>query len=93
MSLAEVSGITVIDVMREHNVEITNEVSWGVGRIVRELYLKQHGTLPDKVLRPKTNDGGTHCFAVYPASWRPTIARIVGQFEAERARQGRLPGI
>ena len=91
MSLADHSGITVIDVMREQRVEITAELSWQVGAAVRNRWLAETGTLPDKVLRPKTAaTGGTHCFAVYPASWRPHIARVIGQFERERERQGRF---
>jgi hypothetical protein len=90
MSLAEVSGVTVIDVMRELRVELTSGLSWTVGARVREIWLAETGTLPDKVLRPKTNDGGTHCFAVYPDSWRPRIARVIGECETEAARQGRF---
>lgn len=96
MSLAETSGITVIDVMREQHVEITDELSWRVGARVRALWLRETGSLPDKVLRRKTNirhqrdQNGKHHFAVYPSSWRPRIARIIGQFERERARQERF---
>jgi hypothetical protein len=96
MSLADVSGITVIDVMRELHVEITDELSWRVGAAVRQIWVTQAGTLPDKVLRRKTNkrqlgdQNGKHLFAAYPESYRPIIARIIGQFERESARQGRF---
>lgn len=96
MNLAEFTGITVIDVMREQRVEITDELSWRVGAAVRTLWLKETGSLPDKVLRRKTNirdkrdQYGKHHFAVYPASWRPKIAHIIGRFETDRARQARF---
>jgi hypothetical protein len=92
MSLGDFSGITVIDVMCDLGVAITPDLSWSVGSMVRQQWLRETGQLPDKVLRPKTDpeSGGTHCFAVYPSEWRGRIAHIIGRHETDRDRQGRL---
>ena len=82
--------ITVIDVMRELDVEITPDLAWAVGSQVRSLYEQQYGELPQKALRPKTNAGGTHCFAIYPNHMRGDIARIVQLHKVDAARQMKL---
>jgi hypothetical protein len=80
--------ITVIDVMRAMRVEITPELSWSVGNIVRGIYEARTGTLPVKELRPKTDmSGGTHCFAVYPYDMWNEIERVVRAHVTEAARQ------
>jgi hypothetical protein len=83
MSLGDFSGITVIDVMCDLGVAITPDLSWSVGSMVRQQWLRETGQLPDK-------SGGTHCFAVYPSEWRGRIAHIIGRHETDRDRQGRL---
>jgi len=83
--------ITVIDVMRSMRLECNPAVTWPIGARVRDFYENMSGSLPTKVLRPKTNSGGTHCFAVYPETMRPDIERIIRLFTDESARQGELP--
>jgi hypothetical protein len=83
-------GITVVSVCRDLNIEPTPELTWRVGAIVRDMYLKQYGCLPDKDLRNKTNGQGTHCFAIYPESWREKIAEVIRHHQTEKQRQGEL---
>jgi hypothetical protein len=83
-------SITVIEVMREMGVEPAPDVSTAIGNRVRDEYEALYGVLPPKALRPKTNGGGSHCFAVYPVEMKPTIERVVREHGAEAARQGSL---
>jgi hypothetical protein len=80
--------ITVVQVIRDMGVEVTNELSWSVGNRVRDLFEIRHGFLPQKELREKTDgSGGTHCFAVYPDEMRSEIEAIVRLHRTEAARQ------
>lgn len=82
------TGITVVDVMRDMKIEITPELSWTVGTAVRELWMQQNGgLLPEKELRTKTSGHGSHCFAVYPESFRGKIEGIVRYYKTEKTRQ------
>lgn len=79
-------GFTVIERIRDHRCEPTPELSWAIGAAVRDAYERQHGALPEKVLRPKTSGTGSHCFAWYPDSFRETADRIVrAHLEAAKA--------
>jgi hypothetical protein len=82
--------ITVIDVMRALHLDCAPRVTWAVGALVRDRYAQMTGVLPTKVLRAKTNDPGTHCFAVYPDTMWPEIERIVRAHVTETTRQGEL---
>jgi hypothetical protein len=82
--------ITVIDVIRDMSVEPSPQLCWPVGNRTRERWMDLYGHPPLKELRCKTYDGGTHCFAVYPDSFRSEIALIVASEQAEQARQGDL---
>ena len=84
--------ITVIDVMRALGVEPEPRVSWAVGAAVANRYFAEVGDLPIKALRPKTGGGGSHCFALYPVSWRPIIEDAVRSAQVEAARQGDIFG-
>jgi hypothetical protein len=83
-------GITVISVFRELGIEPVPAVTWSVGARVRDLYEQRFGREPPKDLRPKTAGGGSHCFAIYPASWRNEIAEIIRQHKTEQDRQTRF---
>lgn len=83
--------ITVVQVIRELGIEPAPELSWSVGCKVRDIYERSFGHLPPKELRHKTNDHGTHCFAIYPDNMRPVIANIVREHRTEAARQTSLP--
>lgn len=82
--------ITVIDVFRDLDLEPIPEDTWAAGNAVRDLYEATTGHLPPKALRPKTNETGSHCFAVYPESWREKIEEIVKLVARRRANQLRL---
>lgn len=82
--------ITVIDVIRAMGIEPTPELCWSVGDKVRDLYEREVGHLPVKVLRQKTYDKGSHCFAAYPEEWRPRVQEIIRSMQTETSRQGEL---
>jgi hypothetical protein len=83
-------GITIIDVFRELKIEPTPSLTWAVGAAVRDIYEQRYGCLPEKDLRNKTNGPGSHCFAIYPETMRPTIVRMVAEHDSEAKRQGDL---
>jgi hypothetical protein len=83
-------GITVIDVMRDMGIEPDTQLAWRVGARVRDAYEWQTGSAPPKHLRDKTNDGGSHCFAVYPESMRKRIELIIRNQRTYEQRQGEL---
>jgi hypothetical protein len=82
--------ISVIDVIRSMKVDPEPQLCWTVGALTREAWRSEYGELPEKQLRPKTSGGGTHCFAVYPASWRHRIAKFVSAYKTQAAKQGDL---
>jgi hypothetical protein len=79
--------ITVIDVCRELRVEPTSALTWPVGDAVRGAFEERFGRPPVKALRQKTKGGGSHCFAVYPETFRGVIRAIILSHQAEKARQ------
>lgn len=83
--------ITVIDVARSMGVELSREDAWRIGAAIRDRYKAQNDRLPPKELRPKTSGIGSHCFAVYPESYRPLIERAIRSAGAVRTKQGSLP--
>jgi len=68
---------TVIDVIRSMKLEPTRELTLSVGNRARALYQRKFGELPSKELRRKTRGTGTHCIAVYPKEFRPSVRKIV----------------
>jgi len=81
---------TIIDRFRALRVEPNKHVTWSVGDAVANKYVDEYGYQPPKVLRPKTNAGGSHCFALYPSKWIPIIDRIILAHGVEAQRQGEL---
>lgn len=82
--------ITVIDVMRAKNIEITSDLSVRIGIRARDNWMALTGYPPKKELAIKTSGSGSHCFAQYPEDFRPVIESIIEEFEVEEARQGKL---
>jgi|TARA_R110000764_G_scaffold35122_2_gene78419 hypothetical protein len=82
--------ITIIDRFRALRVEPNKHVTWSVGDAVANKYVDVYGHQPPKVLRPKTNARGSHCFALYPPKWIPIIDRIILAHGVEAQRQGEL---
>lgn len=83
-------SITIVDVFRELGFEPIPEDTWAVGSAMQKLYTEIVGKQPDKELRTKTCGGGSHCFAVYPSSWRTEIEHLVKVVASNRAKQGNL---
>lgn len=82
--------VTVIDVARSMGLELSKEIAWEVGTAVANAYRSVYGSQPMKVLRRKTNGGGTHCFAIYPPSFVPLIQEAISRAGAEKDRQASL---
>lgn len=82
--------ITIVEVARDIDVEMTNREAWSIGAAVRTAYENRTGYLPDKELRQKTAGGGTHCFAVYPPTMRKEIEKIIRAHMPKTSRQGSL---
>jgi hypothetical protein len=85
-------SVTIVDVMKEMGVEPNNELCWRVGALARAAYEWQYGVEPPKHLRPKTNERGSHCFALYPEEMKPRIRLIIENQHHEQKRQGDLFG-
>lgn len=79
--------ITVVDVFHDLGLEPIPEDTWSAGAAARNLYEEIVGQPPPLELRRKTNGGGSHCFAVYPSSWRPRLEGIVKSVAQVRAKQ------
>lgn len=81
----------MVDRIKALGYETDKRLSWACGDAVRDEWLRQEGELPEKALRPKTNSKGTHCFAIYPESFRPVVdalvRRIALEYEAAAASQ------
>lgn len=80
--------ITVMQVFRDLGVIAPSPaLSWSVGSRIATKWSDVNGEQPEKGLRPKTNGGGTHCFALYPESWRKIIESEIRQaIEIERSQ-------
>lgn len=66
-------------------------IAWALGDYVRDAWVKEHGSLPRKVLMQKTSKEGSHCLAIYPPVFWPTVDRIVGNVLNSDRQQGFLP--
>jgi hypothetical protein len=67
--------LNIHDVARERGIELSNEQAWAWGSGMRGVWLWEVGTPPLKELRSKRDGTGSHCFALYPPSWRPRMER------------------
>jgi hypothetical protein len=81
------SKITVPEVIRAMNVDLDKSQRWAIGAAVRERYRLAFGELPPKDNRPKSSGKGSHCFALYPSTWRSAIEEIVREIGGEDMRQ------
>lgn len=68
-------------------LEPNKNVMWSVGDVMQKKYADQFGRQPTKDNRPKTNGGGSHCFALYPDDWYDVIATEIRKHEAIRLGQ------
>lgn len=79
--------VTIIDVAKDLDVDLSSREAWEVGAAVRDAYEAAFGKPPIKVLRPKTNGQGSHCFAIYPHSFRHQVERAILAVPRARAAQ------
>lgn len=84
--------ITVLQVFAAMGIKPSNEQAWSVGNRMQNLYKLEHGEQPPKDNRPKTSGHGSHCFALYPAHWRPRIEAEIRKLQAVDRAQGDLFG-
>lgn len=82
--------ITVPQVFAHLGIMPTNEQSWAVGNRMQHAYASEFGEQPPKDNRPKTNGGGSHCFALYPATWQPRIEAAIREVVKFNDAQGKL---
>jgi hypothetical protein len=82
--------ITVPDVARQLHVKLDPGAATSIGAEVRDIYERRFGLAPKKDLFDKTNGGGSHCFAHYPANMRDQIAKIIQRHKIDEERQGSL---
>lgn len=69
--------ITIMQVFHAMGITPTRDQSWAVGNRMQRAYANEFGEQPPKDNRPKTNGGGSHCFALYPPGWRARIEEAV----------------
>lgn len=81
------SRITVPQVARLMGVVLDNRTAWAVGSEMASVYLQEFGENPPKDNRPKTNGGGSHCFALYPAKWEGKIRDVIEAHLEQQAKQ------
>lgn len=90
--MARDTRITVPQVFAAMGITPTNEQSWSVGNRMQNLYKLEHDEQPPKDNRPKSSGHGSHCFALYPAEWRPKIEAEIRKLVAAERSQGDLFG-
>lgn len=77
--------ITVPEVAALLGVTLDNKTAWSIGSRMATRYAQTFGAQPPKDNRPKTKGPGSHCFALYPASWEPLIrSEIQSHINAQR---------
>jgi hypothetical protein len=84
-----IEGITIIEVMRELEIQPWPKFSWAVGTRVQQIYAAKNKTPPPKDLRVKTAGKGRHCFAIYPYEMRDEIIEVIRFYDTRMNRPGR----
>lgn len=87
---ADSAMVTVIEVAESMGLELPKKTAWAVGTAVATAYRSVYGSQPIKNNRPKTNGGGSHCFALYPETFVPVIKDAIVRAGAEKDRQAKL---
>lgn len=76
------STITVPEVIRDMNVEVSPSIRWTIGNEIKRQWIARYGCLPDKELRNKADgSNGSHVLAVYPEKWRSKIEELVSYYK------------
>jgi len=82
---------TVREQIDRLGLQYSKDLHWRAGSLCREAWRREHeGRLPPKQLRRKTLGTGSHMFAIYPASFAPTIQQVLQGLQAVDEAQGRL---
>lgn len=82
--------VTTVDVIRAMGIVPDKWLTWRVGGLMAHWYARHCRYQPHKDNGPKTNSGGSHCFAHYPLDMVPQIESFVRMCKFERERQGEL---
>tara|TARA_Y100000310_G_C20369726_1_gene662951 strand:- start:17 stop:313 length:297 start_codon:yes stop_codon:yes gene_type:complete len=83
-------GVTIPAMIAELKLKYTKRLAWAAGNLCRHRWQEMTGTLPTKELRQKTTGEGSHCFAVYPNTFRPEMRRVLVSLQAADDEQLRL---
>lgn len=84
--------ITIIEVFRSLGYEPTPHLTWQAGALIRDEWKSQHNDAPPvKDNRRKTNTKGSHCFALYPQSFRPYMELYVKRVWSRAKQKDRNP--
>lgn len=75
-------GVIVWDRVLALGYEPTKSLMRAVGHLLQRRYAAKHERQPPKILAPKTNVVGSHCFAIYPYAWVPVIDETIRQCAA-----------
>ena len=88
--IAEENWITLPQVLRELGLDATQAERTAMGAEARECWIRRTGIAPVKALADKTWQGGSHCHAHYPESFRPEIEAIIRVHQTFTSAQGDL---
>lgn len=69
--------LTIDQVIVDMGLEPHRDLTWAVGRQMRDRYIEATGSPPPSERRPKTNGGGSHSKSVYPPWRRQEIEDLV----------------
>lgn len=85
-------SFTVPELVRLLGVEASDDLHWSIGNAAQRRFAAAYGRQPPKDNFPKTNGGGSHCFAVYPDDFRPVVEELIREHKTEESRQADLFG-
>lgn len=72
--------LTIHDVAKGIGVALSDTQAWTIGSDVAAMWEHDVGAPPLKDLRTKKKGPGSHCFALYPPSWRERIENYIRTF-------------
>jgi hypothetical protein len=87
-------AFTIIEVLRDLQIEPDKSLTWGLGTAVAAEFRKQTGEMPPIRRQPKTDRNASHppkhAICTYPEWFRPIVLNLVRQRRTEAVRQGDL---
>lgn len=75
--MTEPAWITVGEVARDLGVARGSPIVWAAGRAAASIWRVERKAVPRVVRARKSRGSGGHVMVVYPAEWRPVLARLV----------------